>query len=242
MGLDLTPKIERLLTRLGLWGALRGVVPLAAAIVLSVALLESFAAPAARLFSFVPANLIHVFAVGTGLLLGLIGHFAADTWDLLFEMFYGPRGKWLAAGRGPLFVFPAGSALTRHRGRAAQALSRRSDTMDAIYRDAVKVARRQVERWEGIERPLILSRLVQSLLWPGLFATMLALAAAAIVPLVGAAAETPRFLVAAGGCFVLLLVCLVPYSHLRVEHMTRLYRDVAGHGTKKKPGLTPGRS
>ena len=70
MGLDLTTRIEKLLTWLGLWGAMRGFFPLAAAIALSVALLESLTSPVARLFPSVPVNLIHVFSVGTGILLG----------------------------------------------------------------------------------------------------------------------------------------------------------------------------
>jgi hypothetical protein len=234
MGLDLTTKTEKLLTWLGMWGAMRGFCPLTAAIVVSVALLESLTPPVARLFSSVPVNLIHVFAVGIGLLLGVIGYFAGDSWDLLFEMFYGPKGKWIERARGPLVVFPAGFALKRHRSQAAQALPRKPDTADGIYREAVKLAKRQVERWEGIERPLILSRFMRGFLWPCAFATILALGGAAIFPLVGVATAAPRFLATVGGCFVLALVCLVPYSHLRVEHMIRLYQDVAGHVVKKK--------
>lgn len=227
-------KIERVLTWLEMWGAMRGFCPLAAAIVVSVALLESLTPPVARLFSGVPVNLIHVFAVGIGLLLGLIGHFAGDSWDLLFEMFYGPKGKWLETSRKPLLVFPPGLPLTRHRNQAAQALPRKSEAEDEVYREAVKVAKRQVERWEGIERPLILSRFVGSFLWPCLFAAILAACGAAIFPLFGAALEAPRFLATAAGSLVLALACLVPYSRLRAEHMIRLYRDVAGHPSKKK--------
>lgn len=227
-------KTEQLLTWVGMWGAMRGFVPLAAAIVVSVALLESLAPPVARLFSAVPANLIHVFAVGIGLLLGLIGHFAGDSWDLLFEMFYGPKGKWLEASRRPFLVFPPGAALKRHRQQAAQALPRKPEAEDDIYREAVKVAKRQVERWEDIERPLILSRFLRSLLWPCLFAALLAACGGATSPLFGATREVPRFLATAGGSVALALAFLVPYSRLRVEYMIRLYRDVAGHSPKRK--------
>ena len=51
MGLDLTPKIEKAVTRLGAWGALRGTLPLAATVIVSVALVESLAPPLTRLFS-----------------------------------------------------------------------------------------------------------------------------------------------------------------------------------------------
>jgi hypothetical protein len=234
MGLDLTTKTEKVLTWLGMWGAMRGFFPLASAITLSVALLEFLTPPVIRFFSAVPVNLVHVFAVGIGLLLGLIGYFAGDSWDLLFEMFYGPKGKWLEAARAPLLAFSPGQALKRHRNQAGQTLPRKSDTEDDVYREAVKVAKRQVERWDGIEHPLILSRFMRALLWPCLFAAILALCGAAIFPLLGAAAEAPRLLATAAGCLVLTLACLVPYSRRRVEHMIRLYQDVAGHAPKKK--------
>jgi hypothetical protein len=234
MGLDLTTKTEKLLTRLGMWGAMRGFVPLASAIVVSVALLEYLTPPAIRFFSAVPVNLIHVFAVGIGLLLGLVGYFAGDSWDLLFEMFYGPKGKWLDTTGSPLLAFSPGEALKRHRNQAVQALPRKPDSEDDVYREAVKIAKRQVERWDGIEHPLILSRFMRALLWPFLFAAILALCGAAVFPLVGAAREAPRLLATAAGCLVLTLACLVPYSRRRVEHMIRLYQDVAGHAPKKK--------
>jgi len=234
MGLHLTTKTETLLTWLGMWGAMRGFFPLTAAIVVSVALLESLTPPVVRLFSGVPVNLVHVFAVGIGLLLGLVGHFAGDSWDLLFETFYGPQGKWLETSRNPFLVFPSGPTLRRHRDQAAQALPRKPDAEKEVYREAVKVAKRQAERWEGIERPLILSRFMRSVLWPCLFAAILATCGAAILPLFGAAIEVPRFLATAGGSLVLALSLLVPYSHLRFEYMVRLYRDVAGHSPKRK--------
>jgi len=234
IGLDLMTKTEKLLTWLGMWGAMRGFCPLTVAIIVSVALLESLTPPVARLFSAVPVNLIHVFAVGIGLLLGLIGYFAGDSWDLLFEMFYGPKGKWLETSRKPFLVFPPGPTLTRHRNQAAQALPRKPEAEEEVYREAVRVAKRQVERWDGIERPLILSRFMRALLWPCLFAAILAAFGAVIFPLFGPAMEVPRFLATAGASLVLALVFLVPYSNLRVEHMIRLYRHVAGHSPKKK--------
>jgi hypothetical protein len=234
IGLDLMTKTEKLLTWLGMWGAMRGFCPLTAAIIVSVALLESLTPPVARLFSAVPVNLIHVFAVGIGLLLGLIGYFAGESWDLLFEMFYGPKGKWLETPHRPFLVLPPGPTLKRHRNQAAQALPRKSEAEEGVYREAVKVAKRQVERWEGIERPLILSRFMRSFLWPCLFAAILAACGAVIFPVFGAAMEVPRFLATAGGSLVLALLFLVPYSRLRVEHMIRLYQDVAGHSPKRK--------
>ena len=151
MVLDLTSRTEKLLTRLGMWGAVRG-SSLVVALILSVALLESLAPSVVRLLSPESGNVVHVFAVGIGLLLGMIGYFAGDIWDrVVFEACYGPQGKWLDAIRKPFLVFPAGSALKQARAQAAQALPRKPDTPDTekgVYREAVKIARRQAERWE----------------------------------------------------------------------------------------------
>jgi hypothetical protein len=239
MVLDLTSRTEKLLTRLGMWGAVGGSSPLVVALILSVTLLESLAPSVVRLLSSGPVNAVHVFAVGIGLLVGMIGYFAGDVWDrVVFEAWYGPQGKWLDAARRPFLVFPAGSALKRARAQAAQALPRKSDTPDTekgVYREAVKIARRQAERWERIEHPLILSRFLRGLLWPCLSVACLAFATAATLPAIGGATETPRILLTGGVCLGLTFLCLVPYSHLRVVHMLLLYQDVAAHHAKKKP-------
>ena len=236
MVLDLTTRTEKVLSRLGMWGAVQGATSLVVAIILSVALLESLAPSVARLLSPGSPNVIHVFAVGIGLLLGLIGYFAGDVWDrVIFEAWYGPQGKWLDAARRPFLVFSTGSALKRARDQAAQAHSRKPDAEEDVYREAVKIARRQAERWERIEHPLILARFLRGLLWPCLLVACLVFCSAAILPGVGAATEVPRFLLTGGGCLALALLCLVPYSRLRVEHMLRLYQDLVAHHAKKKP-------
>src|SRR5574341_1241150 len=130
---DSATRTEKLLTWLGMWGAMRGFLPLTAAVIGSVALLEFLTPPAARLFPSVFTGLLHVLAVGIGLLLGLIGHFAGDFWDrVIFEACYGPQGMWLDLTRRPLLVFPAGSALKAERSRASQALSRHPDAREGV--------------------------------------------------------------------------------------------------------------
>jgi hypothetical protein len=114
-------------------------------------------------------------------------------------------------------------------------LPRKPETEGEVYREAVKIAKRQVERWVEIERPLLLSRFMRAFLWPCVCAAVLALCGAVAFPLFGAAADAPHLLTTAGGCVVLAAACLVPYSRLRVDHMIRLYRDVAMHAPKKKP-------
>lgn len=234
--MDLTTRTERLLTRLGMWGAAQGFAAVAATLVASVVLLESLTPPVARLFPGVPASLIHVFAVGIGVFLGLIGSFAGDFWDrVFFEACYGPQGRWLDTDGRPLWLFPAGSALKRHRSQAAQALPRKPETGMEIHREAAKLAKRQVVRWERIEHPLILSRWVRGFLWPCLSVALLALCAAAISALRGAPAEVLRLLATGAASLVLAVLLLVPYSHLRMEYMLRLYQDVEAHAGRRKP-------
>ncbi len=232
----LMTKTETLLTRLRLWGALQGFPALAAAIIGSVALLVSLTPLFARLFATVAINVLYVVAVGLGLLLGLIGHFAGDLWDrVVFEAYYGPRGWWRDSVQSPLLVFPPGALLTRERTQATQALPRKLEKHEEIYREAVKVARRQLERWQRIEHPLILSQFVRGFVSPCLFVFLLAFCAAAVSPFFGTAREVRSFLRAGASCLVLTLLLLIPYAHLRVEHMIRLYQDVAEHRRKRKP-------
>jgi hypothetical protein len=236
MRLVLMTKTETLLTRLGLWGALQGFPALVAAIIGSVALLISLTPPFARLFTSVTISVFYVVAVGLGLLLGLIGHYAGDFWDrVVFEAYYGPRGWWRDSIHSPLLVFPPGAGLTRERTQTTQALSRKPQIHGEIYREAVKVARRQLERWQQIVHPLILSQFVRGFLWPCLFVSLLAFCAAAVFPFFGTTTEVQSFLLAGASCLVLTLLFLIPYTHLRVEHMIRLYQNVTEHRRKRKP-------
>jgi hypothetical protein len=215
---------------------MRTVSALAAAVIAAILLLELLTPSAARLFPHASPGNIHFFAVGIGIFLGLIGHFLADLWDRrLFEALYGPRGRWRAASRRPVGVFPAGDVLTRARDLAVQALPKKPDADDRIEREVAKIARRQVERWERIERPLILSRCVRGVLWPALFVGVIAGCGALAAPVVAAAAEAARLLLVGMGCLALGTVALVPYSRWRAEYLLRLYDDVAAHAPKKKP-------
>jgi len=232
----LMTKTEALLTRLRLWGALQGFPALMAAITGSVALLVSLTPLFARLFPSVAINVLYVVTVGLGVLLGLIGHVAGDLWDrVVFEVCYGPQGWWHDSVQRPLLVFPPGAALTRERAQATRVLSRTPQPQGELYREAVKVAKRQLERWQRIVHPLVLSQFVRGFLWPCLFVSLLASCAAAVSPLFGTATVVRSFLLAGASCLVLTLLLLIPYAHLRVEHMIRLYQDVAEHRRKRKP-------
>jgi len=236
---DHTPLVERLLTWLGMWGGMRMFSPIAAALVGAVVLLEGLVPAAAQVFPRASLNTIHFLAVGVGLLLGVIGHFVAEFWDRVpFAAYYGPKGRWLDAVDPPFLVFPAGESLKKAHELMVQAILRKPEKGADIDREAIKVARRQTERWERIERPLILARFVRGFLWPCVFAACLAGGGALVASLLGAGVQAPRFLLLGVASLLALLLLLVPYTRLRVEFLLRLYRDVsahAAHSTKRKP-------
>jgi hypothetical protein len=235
MGQDRTTALERALGWLGLWGVLRSAAPAAAAVVAATVLLEILRPSAARLFPGVSSNVLHFLAVGIGLLLGLMGHFAADLWDRrVFRALYGPAGRWQDASAPPLIVFPPGAPLKRARAAALAALPHKPGANADVEREAVKQARRQAERWERIERPLILARAVRGFLWPCVFAVAIAWGGAIVTAILGASDAAPALLIAGAGCLGLGLAVLVPYTHLRADHLTRLYTDIAAHAPKKK--------
>ena len=239
MAPDGAMRVETILSRLGAWGALRSGTPLVVAVLWCVLLLELLTPFLARLFPGVSPNRLHFFVVATGLFLGLIGHFVADAWDrVVFARWYGPGGTWLNTTQPSLLVFPAGAELKRLRTLAVQALPRKPESEERIDREVVKAAQRQQERWERIEHLLILGQLVRGLLWPGVFAAVLAVAGAVLASPLGVPGEGPSLLAAGAAYLVLTLLVLVPYMRLRVEYLLRLYQDVAAHPAhppKRKP-------
>jgi hypothetical protein len=230
MAPDGTTYVEKLLTRLGAWGVLRSGATLVLTVLSAILLLELLTPSLARLFRGVPPNLLHFFIISIGVLLGLTGHFTAELWDrVLFARWYGPHGSWLDKSQPPLLVFPAGAELKRLRALAVQALPRRPESDERIDREVMKVAQRQLERWERIEHPLLLGQLVRGLLWPSLFAAFVAVTAAVLAAPLGAGASGPPLLAAGAAYLVLAMLILLPYTSLRVQFLLRLYQDVAAH-------------
>jgi len=138
MASEHTTTAETLVTRLGMWEAMRSVTPLVVAMLASVLLLEILTPSARRLVPAAPVNAIHFFAVAIGLLLCLVGHYSAETWDrVLFPAWYGAKGRWLASRHPPLGIFPPGEELKRARDSAAHALPRKAGAEGDTDREAV---------------------------------------------------------------------------------------------------------
>lgn len=230
-----TTKLEKALTRLGMWGGMRAFASIVVALVGSVLLVVSLVPSALDLFPRASPKIIYVVTVGFGLLLGLLGHFAAEAWDrFLFEAFYGPRGAWLDTAAKPFHLFPPGTPLKSIRAQAVPHLGPKVNTGHEIYREAVKLAKRQAERWERIEHPLILSWILRGLLWPNLVVAAFSFLIGIAAWFAGAVAEAPRLLAVAGACLILQVLLLASYLHFRMAHMLRLYQDVASHHPKRK--------
>jgi len=239
MAPDGTIHLEKVLTGLGAWGALRVGAQLVTAIFASILFLELLIPLLGRIFPGVPPNLLQFFIISIGLLLGVTGHFIADLWDrVVFARWYGPRGSWLDTTQPPLLVFPAGAELKRLRSLAVQALPKKPVSDERIDQEVAKVAHRQLQRWERIEHPLILGQLVRGLLWPSVFAAALSVTAALLASPLGASAAGPSLLAVGAAYIILTLLVLVPYTRLRVEFLLRLYQDVIAHPAhppKRKP-------
>lgn len=235
MDITVTTKLEKALTRLGMWGVAREIAPVTVALAGSVLLLESLVPSAVDLFPRASPKIIHVVVVGCGLLLGMLGHFAAEFWDrVLFEACYGPHGKWLDSAVKPFHLFSPGAALKSVREQAAHHLGPKVHVGDDTYQEIVKLAKRQVVRWERIEHPLIFSRVLRGLLWPSLIVAALSFIAGIGSWFTGVVEASPRLLAVAAACLVLQLLLLASYLQFRMEHMLRLYQDVASHHGKRK--------
>lgn len=228
-------KLKATLTSLGLWKAINGIPTLLILIIVSVALLELIAPQALLLLPSLSTSTLHLFIVIIGVLLGLTGYFAGDFWDSrFFDPRYGIRGKWLRSHTRPFDVFPAGSDLKQYRDKAIQALFGKEHGGEGIYREAKKVAKGQVNKWEYIEQPLILSKFVRGFIWPCfLFAVSSVLVAIGAI-IFGWALSIAVFIVAGAIAFCLGVLLFIPYFHLRVEHMILLYEYVHEHVSNKQ--------
>jgi hypothetical protein len=234
MASDRATGVERVLTWLGAWAAMRWGSALLVSLALSVALCEVLAASAARIFPLVNPTVVAFFALCIGLLIGLPAYYAAPWWDEhLFAPRYGPQGRWRDAAAPVLALFPPGAALDQARGSLLQVLERKPESPAGIDREAVRIARRQAERWEKIERPRILAEAVRACLWPCVLAAGLGLVGTAFSAVLGGR-EAARLLGIAVGCAMLGALLLIPYCRLQVEYQMRLYHDVVGHAPKKK--------
>jgi hypothetical protein len=167
MGPDRTTGLERQLTSLGLWGALRIgsalPIPLAASILLCLLLAPSVS----RLVPVANSPVAFFFASCAGGLLGLISFYSAAFWDrALFDVWYGAQGRW-SGSSSPVFGWlPSGAQLAEARTQLLDSFDRKPDSPAALNAEAVKIARRQAERWVKIEHPLILANAARGLLWP----------------------------------------------------------------------------
>jgi len=234
MGPERTTGLERLLTSLGLWGALRIgsalPIPLAASILLCLLLVPSVS----QLVPVANSSVVFFFASCAGVLLGLISYYGAAFWDrALFDAWYGAQGSWSGSSSPVFGLLPSGVQLAEARTELLDSLDRKPDSLAALNDEAVKIARRQAERWAKIEHLLILANAARGLLWPCAFVACIGVITAAASAFLGSH-EAARILSIGLASAALFGICLVPYCRLRVAYLIRLYQDVAGHAPRKK--------
>lgn len=223
------PNVEAVLSRLGLWKAVRG-LPGMVAIVLIFVAITHVALASLPVFSTLPNPQFGLSAVGVGTVLALIGYFLGNFWDaLVFDPLYGPNGRWVGRSTRPLGVFPAGDDLQRARYSAAAKVVPDEPRGKGVYRAATELARKSKAKWEHIEQPLILSKFLRALIWPvGIASLSLVGTYAWHMSVGGTGSRSSLVLGAALGVVCLLL--FVPYINLRVEHMHRVYEHAARSG------------
>lgn len=228
-------KLEVTLTSLGLWKAIKGYPALLILIIVSVALLELIALQALLLFPSLSTSTLHLFIVIIGTLLGLTGYFAGEFWDSrFFDPRYSIRGKWLRLHTRPFHVFPAGSDLKQYRDKAIQALFGKEHGGEGIYEEAKKIAKKQAEKWEYIEQPLILSKFVRGFIWPCFLLAVSSVLVAIGAIIFGWALIIAVFIVAGAIAFCFGVLLFIPYFQLRVDYMIRLYEYVHEHVSEKQ--------
>ena len=234
MGPDRTTGLERLLSSLGLWGALRIGSALPIPLAVSVLLCLLLAPSVSQLVPVANFSAAFFFATCAGVLLGLISYYGAAFWDrALFDFWYGAQGRW-SGSSSPVFGWlPSGTQLAEARTQLLDDLDRKPDSPAALNDEAVKIAHRQAERWAKIEHPLILANAARGLLWPCAFVACIGAITAAISAFLGSQ-EAARLFGIGLASAALFGICLVPYCRLRVEYLIRLYQDVAAHAPKKK--------
>ncbi len=230
MGSDRTTGLERVLTLLSLWGVLRLISGSPVSLTASILLCLTLAQPVSQLVPAGNTSALFFFAACVGVLLGLVSSYTAGFWDRsVFDACYGAQRP---PSTGRFGLLPSGVPLAEARTQVLHALDAtvNGPSLDV---EAVKIARRQAERWARIERFLILANTVRGLLWPCVFSACFGLVAAIAAAQINGSAAAPLLGIGFAS-LALFAICLGPYCRFRLEYLTRLYDDVAEHSAKKK--------
>jgi hypothetical protein len=225
-----THTVEKTLTALGLWKAIKGVPALLISVVVFIALIEAVVLHVFGLSKMFAAAL-QLLTIMIGTLFGLVSYVGGNFWDSkVFDPRYSLRGRWLQRTTRPFHVFPAGSDLKRSRDRAVQAICPEEE---GVYKKAERLAnpttktKAQARQWEYIEQPLILSKFIRSFIWPfAVMGTLLFVLGFGELLLARVADSMLAFGLSAL-IFLVTILLFIPYFHFRVEHIIRLFDFVA---------------
>jgi len=216
-------KLEQALDSLGLWKAVNGFPALLVPIVLAFAILEVLAMQLG-LHAGGAFLAVHLSIVLVATLVGLIGYFGGNFWD---SIFFGPRygleGKWIHTSRRPYHLFPAGEDLAHARQEAINASFATRAGGRGVYRNAKSFVQEETDKWDWVEKPLILSKFVRTFIWPAFLIFVVCVISITGIILFDLRGNVGVFLAVGALSFIFALLLFIPYFDLRVEHMVRLY-------------------
>jgi hypothetical protein len=238
-------KTIKILEFVNLYEPIKDPPALLASVILSIALLEVIVALPALSIPNAPAVSLHILIVLVGASVGMVSYFAGNLWDsMVFDPLYGrwvkegivSTGRWSATSTRPLHLFPAGDELSESREAAVKTIFPSHHTGKGIYGQCAKIVQ-QTGEWEKVQRPLISSKFIRSLILPSALAAVLSLFG-------GLGFWLYQWPVNPGGLFslgvvlfIFTLSLFIPYFHLRVDHMIRLYSTATelSRAEKKSP-------
>lgn len=216
-------KLEHVLNSLGLWKAINGFPALLVPIVLAFAILEVLAMHLG-IRAGVAYGAIHLSIVLVATLIGLIGYFGGNFWDsIFFDPRYGPGGKWIGTTRRPYHLFPAGEDLAHARQEAINASFATRADGGGVYRNAMSFIQMETDKWEWVEKPLILSKFVRTFIWPAFLIFIVCVISITGIILFDLSGNVGVFLAVGALSLIFAFLLFIPYIDLRLEHMVRLY-------------------
>ena len=175
---------EKILRWIGVLEPLKGFPGLLAVVIVSIALAEAVAFSHSVPSSSVTIPMRQLIIVVLGTLLGMIGYTAGNFWDrTVFNRLYGLCGKRIE--RPASGFFPSGTDLKSFRDAAITAIRRRDaingndpplgSNGERVYRRSTDIVRGYSKIWAEVEKPIILSKIARSFIWPFVLAAVLSL-------------------------------------------------------------------
>jgi hypothetical protein len=219
-------KIDGFLKWTGLFRAAKGTPSLLAAILASIVALECILIP----FPTEYRVLLQPGLLILGVVVGVISVKAGDFWDRkVFNPRYGLKGAWLE--RCPWALFPPGSDLRYYRNLAIDKLKPSGaidpETGERVYRESKKIVQRSPKRWDWVDEPTALSKFARNFILPAFVTAFVSFGILVWNMLSGNYRAAMLALLASLVFLIIGFALFIPYFSFRIEHMIRLYDEIA---------------